>query len=241
MRSNNRDNYPLTACIHWGFKLSVRSILGYCDAINRRSLATWCACIQSREGMHWRERQNQMAPGIVSKRGFGAFVLWVLKGRNMYRVIIRIETGHSNPVSCFGPRIRALARYFTSATPRWNALASALILGPEHDTSLRFEWPVLILQTTTGQHLQHWIKSGTWSSSGPVQSSPIYTRRPTKFFGWMLNKTVHVWLSEKLPLHRQLDTSCPARISPKHKKFTHYRPKVWNIRKTQWKLSHLTS
>ena len=36
-------------------------------------------------------------------------------GRNGCRVIIRIETGHSNLVSCFGPRIRALARYFTSA------------------------------------------------------------------------------------------------------------------------------
>ena len=56
-----------------------------------------------------------MAPAIVSKRGFLALVLWVLKGRTGYRVIIRIETGHSNLVSCFGPRIRALARYFTSA------------------------------------------------------------------------------------------------------------------------------
>ena len=56
-----------------------------------------------------------MAPVIVSKRGFLALVLWVLKGRNGCRVIIRIETGHSNLVSCFGPRIRALARYFTSA------------------------------------------------------------------------------------------------------------------------------
>ena len=56
-----------------------------------------------------------MAPAIESKRGFLALVLWVLKGRNEYRVIIRIETGHSNLVSCFGPRIRALARYFTSA------------------------------------------------------------------------------------------------------------------------------
>ena len=44
-----------------------------------------------------------------------ALVLWVLKGRNGCRVIIRIETGHSNLVSCFGPRIRALGRYFTSA------------------------------------------------------------------------------------------------------------------------------
>ena len=56
-----------------------------------------------------------MAPVIVSKRGFLALVLWVLKGMNGCRVIIRIETGHSNLVSCFGPRIRALARYFTSA------------------------------------------------------------------------------------------------------------------------------
>ena len=51
----------------------------------------------------------------LSKRGFLALVLWVLKGRNGCRVIIRIETGHSNLVSCFGPRMRALARYFTSA------------------------------------------------------------------------------------------------------------------------------
>ena len=56
-----------------------------------------------------------MAPVVVSKRGFLALVLWILKGRNGCRVIIRIETGHSNLVSCFGPRIRALARYFTSA------------------------------------------------------------------------------------------------------------------------------
>ena len=56
-----------------------------------------------------------MAPVIVSKRGFLALVLWVLKGRNGSRVIIRIMTGHSNLVSCFVPRIRALARYFTSA------------------------------------------------------------------------------------------------------------------------------
>ena len=84
---------------------------------------------------------------IVSKRGFLALVLWVLKGRNGCRVIIRIETGHSNLVSCFGPRIRALARYFTSAfTSEKYTLASALILGPNHDT--RFEWPVLILQSS---------------------------------------------------------------------------------------------
>ena len=56
-----------------------------------------------------------MAPAIVSKQGFLTLVFRVLKGRNGYRVIIRIETGHSNLVSCFGPRIRALARYFTSA------------------------------------------------------------------------------------------------------------------------------
>ena len=56
-----------------------------------------------------------MVPAIVSKRGFLALILLVLKARNGYRVIIRIETGHSNLVSCFGPRIRALARYFTSA------------------------------------------------------------------------------------------------------------------------------
>ena len=56
-----------------------------------------------------------MAPVIVSKRRFLALVLWVLKGMNGCRVIIRIETGHSNLVSCFGPRIRALALYFTSA------------------------------------------------------------------------------------------------------------------------------
>ena len=88
--------------------------MGYCDVINRRSLATG-ACIHSWEGVHWWKRQNQMAPVIVSKRGFLALVLWVLKGRNGCRVIIRIETGHSNLVSCFGSRIRALARYFTSA------------------------------------------------------------------------------------------------------------------------------
>ena len=56
-----------------------------------------------------------MAPVIVGKRGFLALVLWVLTGSNGYRVIIRIATGHSNLLSCFGPRIRALARYFTSA------------------------------------------------------------------------------------------------------------------------------
>ena len=30
-------------------------------------------CIQSGEGVHWRERQNQKAPTIVSKRGFYQF------------------------------------------------------------------------------------------------------------------------------------------------------------------------
>ena len=53
-----------------------------------------------------------MAPVIVSKRGILELVLWVLKGRNGCRVIIRIETGHSNLVSCFGPRMRALAKVF---------------------------------------------------------------------------------------------------------------------------------
>ena len=52
-----------------------------------------------------------MAPAIISKRGFLSLVL---KGRNGYRVIIRIETGHSNLVSGFGSRIRALAWYFAS-------------------------------------------------------------------------------------------------------------------------------
>ena len=56
-----------------------------------------------------------MAPATVSKQGFLALVLCVLKGRNEYRVIIRIETGHSNLVSFFGPQIPAQARYFTSA------------------------------------------------------------------------------------------------------------------------------
>ena len=112
-RPNNSHYYPLTACIHWGFKLSVRSKIGYCDVTNRPSLATG-ACIQSWEGVHGRSRQNQMAPAIVSKRGYLPLFSWVLKGRNGYRVIIRIETGHSNLVSCFGPRIPALARYFTS-------------------------------------------------------------------------------------------------------------------------------
>ena len=56
-----------------------------------------------------------MAPAIVSKQRFLALNLGVLKGRNWYRVVIRIETGHSNLVLCFGSRIRALARYFTSA------------------------------------------------------------------------------------------------------------------------------
>ena len=136
-RPNNLHNHPLTACIHWGFKLSMRSTIGYCDVTNRRCLAKG-ACIQSGEGVHWRERHNQMAPAIVRKQGFLALVLWVLKERDGYRVIIRIETGHSNILSCFGPRIRALARYFT--------LANALIFGPKHDT--RFERPVLILQAT---------------------------------------------------------------------------------------------
>ena len=64
-------------------------------------------------------------------------------GRNGCRVIIRIETGHSNLVSCFGPRIRALARYFTSA------FASVKYLSqrphPRAKTRHKFEWPVLII------------------------------------------------------------------------------------------------
>ena len=142
-RPNNSHNYPLTACIHWRFKLSVRSKIGYCDVINQRSLATG-ACIQSWEGVHWRWQQYQMAPAIVSKRGFLALVLWVLKGRNWYRVIIRIETGHSNLVSYFGPRMRALARYFTSAFASVKYLSQRPHPRAKHDT--RFEWPVLILQ-----------------------------------------------------------------------------------------------
>ena len=90
------------------------SKIGCRDVINRRSLATG-GCIHSREGVHWRYRQNQMAAVIVSKWGSLALVLRVLKGKNGCRVIFRIETGHSNLVSCFGPRIRALAQYFTSA------------------------------------------------------------------------------------------------------------------------------
>ena len=89
-----------------------------------------------------------MAPVIVSKRGFLALVLWVLKERNGCRVIIRIETGHSNLVSCFGPRIRALARYFTSA------FASVKYLSqrphPRAKTWHKIWWPVLILQTIHG-------------------------------------------------------------------------------------------
>ena len=61
---------------------------------------------------YWRERQNPMAPAVVSKRGFLALVLWVMKGGNGYRFIIRIETYLSNLVSCFGPRMRALAKEF---------------------------------------------------------------------------------------------------------------------------------
>ena len=138
-RSNNTHNYPLTDCIHQGFKLSVLSITGYCDVINRRSLAAR-ACIERGENVYWWERQNQMAPAIASKRGFLTLVLWVLKGRNGYRVIIRIEIGHSNLLSCFGPRIWALARCFTWPLPRLKHLSKR---PPKHNT--RFEWPVLIL------------------------------------------------------------------------------------------------
>ena len=55
----------------------------------------------------------------------------------------RIKTGHSNLGSCFGPRIRVLAWYFTEAKAGVKYRASARIRGPKHDT--RFEWPVSIL------------------------------------------------------------------------------------------------
>ena len=51
--------------------------------------------------------------------------------KKVYRIRLKIKRDNKNQF-----RFRALARYFT--------LASALILGPKHDT--RFEWLVLILQ-----------------------------------------------------------------------------------------------
>ena len=60
--------------------------------------------------------------------------------------ICRIKTGHSNLVSCFGPRMRALAKAFYRGESRGTYRASARIRGPKHDT--RFEWPVSILIMT---------------------------------------------------------------------------------------------
>ena len=53
------------------------------------------ACTGGNGRIKWRRRS-------LLNGDFGTF-LWVLKGRNGYRVIIRIETGHSNLVSCFWP------------------------------------------------------------------------------------------------------------------------------------------
>ena len=108
---NNSHNYPLTACIPWGFKLSVRS---NCPWRHQSALLS-NRCVHSKLG-------GRAVAVTAESNGVGdrketrfLAVLRVLNGRNGYRVIIRIETGHSNLVSCFGPRIWALARYFTSA------------------------------------------------------------------------------------------------------------------------------
>ena len=55
----------------------------------------------------------------------------------------RIKTGHSNLVSCFGPRMRALAKVFYRGQTEVKYRAIARIRGPKHDT--RFKWPVSIL------------------------------------------------------------------------------------------------
>ena len=58
----------------------------------------------------------------------------------------RIKTGHSNLLSSFGPRMRALAKVYYRGVAEVICNASARIWGPKHDT--RFEWPVLILIMT---------------------------------------------------------------------------------------------
>ena len=58
----------------------------------------------------------------------------------------RIKTGHSNFVSCFGPRMRALAKVFYRGVSEVKYRASARIRGAKPDT--RFEWPVSILIIT---------------------------------------------------------------------------------------------
>ena len=59
----------------------------------------------------------------------------------------RIKACHSNLVSCFGPRMRALAKvFYRGEKAEITYRAGARIRGPEHDT--RFEWPVTILIMT---------------------------------------------------------------------------------------------
>ena len=62
------------------------------------------------------------------------------------KITCKIKTGHSNLVSCFGPRMRALAKVLYRGEAEVEYCASARIRGPKHDT--RFEWPVSILIMT---------------------------------------------------------------------------------------------
>ena len=64
------------------------------------------------------------------------YMLTLVPTKILKEIICRIKTGHSNLVSCFGPRMRALAKVFYQGESR----------GPKHDT--RFEWPVSILIMT---------------------------------------------------------------------------------------------
>ena len=61
-------------------------------------------------------------------------------------VICRIKTGHSNLVSCFGPRMRALAKLFYRGESRGKIPCQRPNPRAKHDT--RFEWPVSILIMT---------------------------------------------------------------------------------------------
>ena len=86
--------------------------------------------------------------------------------------VCRIKTGHSNLVSCFGPRMRALPKVFYRGGSRVKYRASARIRGPKHDT--RFEWPVSILIMTRHPFIP-------FKTHKQVPKILVYLRSPAPF------------------------------------------------------------
>ena len=70
---------------------------------------------------------------------------------------------------------------------------------------------------TTGQHPQHWIKTGTWGILHQPSLQFVCWDQWSSFGGTSA-KAVHELLSQNTCLHWKSCTSCPARIRPIHQR-----------------------